>query len=177
MWKGFDCWNQNQDHFGCARECLSLYTDQSCRCRYEPRWFVGRQRRRNRLHHQQGYVCLCSACLCTHVGHIHGLFLCFLSSFPFGDVNSAILPVFHIRHLLCSTEVEMEVQNPSSVLGHGLFHTSCRQCPGIHGPESTPSTRLGHGLRNVPEPGTVVFTLFKWTGLWGHVGSDQDPGA
>lgn len=35
-------------------------------------------------------------------------------------------------------------------------------------PETTFSSGLWHGWWTVPSHGTLVFTLIKWTGLWGH---------
>lgn len=117
-----------------------------------------RRRRRSHLRHQLGYICLCSACLCTGAEHIHGHghgnnsnnvdatllpYRCLFILSYFGDPKH--------NHL---TEDKMHIQQPTSLSGDTW---------------TVPKMLFQAGPGTVPGHGRAVFTLIKWTGLWGQV--------
>ncbi len=82
------------------------------------------------------------------------------------------------------------LRKKTGMLSYSLSHSSPLPCFGtvaftslayrawvhVNRAETTFSSKLRHGLRNMPKHGTLVFTLVKWTGLWGQACSDLGPG-
>lgn len=119
---------------------------------------------------------------CADNGVLFNTVFCFfLFVFCFGDANNNhlinfLLPYFNIYHGesgLTYNKLHNEEQ-PTSLLGHGCFHTSCRPCLASHA--SCPRSPCQTSSGTMPKHEMVVVRLIKRTGLWGQACSGPGPG-
>lgn len=127
-------------------------------------------KRTNHLRHQTDYICSRSPQFSvslhwckTHSWTVKSRIITILVFVYFESLETPAMIIslaFLLQHLPCSTEEEMEIQQPTSLLGHICLHISCRLCTGTH-------DHHGHMARQVSQtvPGhrTLYTYVMNWT--------------
>lgn len=118
---------------------MHVYTIQYSRWLYALSWFANFQhthneRTRNHSHHSLGYICLSAPMYnaqTTESTLLPDRFYFVL----FYNLETATMPLSRtllLLHLPCGAEDGMEIEQPTSLLGHGCFRTFCELQPSAH---------------------------------------------